>query len=155
MAIRTELKEPVVETMSVSRARREFSETLNRVYRGEARVIVEKSGIEVGAIVSMAVLRSAEEKERNRRALLQALTNAREGFVGVSEEDADREIANALEDIERERRLARRIVSTINRVQPDLFNSTDDVLETTIASILKEENAKSTPASHRGADKSS
>lgn len=147
---------PVLDTMTVSQARQQFSETLNRVYRGEARVVVEKSGIPVAAIVPMAVLRSAEEKEQHRRAFLRALKGAQKGFLDVSEEDAEREIANALEDIKRERRLAHRIVSAINRLQPDLFSSTDEQLEGMVATILKEEHAiKPTPASDRGADNSS
>lgn len=147
---------PVLDTMTVSQARQQFSETLNRVYRGEAQVVVEKSGIPVAAIVPMAVLRSAEEKEQHRRAFLRALKGAQKGFLDVSEEDAEREIANALEDIKRERRLAHRIVSAINRLQPDLFSSTDEQLEGMVATILKEEHAiKPTPASDRGADNSS
>ncbi len=147
---------PVLDTMTVSQARQQFSETLNRVYRGEARVVVEKSGIPVAAIVPMAVLRSAEEKEQHRRAFLRALKGAQKGFLDVSEEDAEREIANALEDIKRERRLAHRIVSAINRLQPDLFSSTDEQLEGMVATILKEEHAiRPTPASDRGADNSS
>lgn len=155
MAIRTELKQPAVETMTVSQARQQFSETLNRVYKGEARVIVEKNGIPVAAIVPMADVRAAEEKEGHRRALLQALKGAQAGFADVSEEEAEREIANALEDIKRERRLARRIVSAIARVQPDLFEANDDQLEASIASILQQEEARSAAGSLRGADNGS
>lgn len=143
-------KSPVsIETMSVSQARQQFSETLNRVYRSEARVIVEKNGIQVGAIVPMSVARLADEKEEHRRGLLEALKDAQEGFVGVSEEEAEREIAAALADIKRERHLARRIVAAIARVQPDLFEATDDQLEASIASILQQEEAKSAVASLR------
>ncbi len=152
MAIRTQLKQPVVETMTVSQARQQFSETLNRVYKGEARVIIEKSGIPVAGIVPMGDVRAAEEKEEHRRGLLEALENVRAGFSDVSEDEAEREIAKALADVKRERRLARRIVAAVARVQPDLFEATDDQLEASIASILKEEEARTVIAANHGQD---
>jgi prevent-host-death family protein len=45
-----------VRRVGVAQARREFSTLLNEVYRGDARVIVEKSGIPVAAIVPASEL---------------------------------------------------------------------------------------------------
>jgi len=145
-------RKPELESLSVSQARQHFSETLNRVYQDEVRVVVEKSGIPIAAIVPMSVARMDEEKEEHRRGLLEALKDAQEGFVGVSEVEAEREIAAALADIKRERHLARRIVSAIARVQPDLFEATDYQLEASIMSILQREGAKFAVAARGGAD---
>ncbi len=107
MAFRTELKQPVVETMTVSQARQQFSETLNRVYKGEARVIIEKSGIEVGAIVSPADMKKLERLDANRDRLLQAMENLQANFSDLNPEELDQEIEKAIAEVKAERRQKR------------------------------------------------
>lgn len=141
--------------MSVSQARQQFSETLNRVYQENARIVVEKNGIAVAAIVPMAVARMADEREHNRWEFQQVLKDMRAGFAGVPEEEIEREIAMALADIKRECRLARRIVSAIGQVSPNLFEATNEQLEASVANILKEGEARSVAASLRGTDSGS
>lgn len=103
-------KKPVFETMNVTEARRQFSETLNRVHRGEARVVVEKSGIPVGVLVSP---QDAEElkilDEKSERAL-NALEAMQAAFADVPEEEFDRELEKAMaetKEIQREGRTQR------------------------------------------------
>lgn len=98
---------PPIETKTVSETRRTFSETLNRVYRGEARVVVEKSGIAVGAIVSPREFALLQRLEEERRVTLEAFAKAREGFVDIPEEELEREIESAITDVEDEHRRAR------------------------------------------------
>jgi prevent-host-death family protein len=133
---------PVIETLNVSEARKQFSELLNRVHRDEELIVIEKSGIPVAGIVPMSVVRFAREKEAHRQNFLQALDNIQSGFAGVSEEEAEREVEKALAEIRQERLLARRIVTTINRVQPDAFEASDDDLEGVVARILGEETRR-------------
>jgi len=45
-------RKPVTQTMSASETRQNFSDVVNRVYRGEERVVIERSGIPVAAVVS-------------------------------------------------------------------------------------------------------
>lgn len=104
MAIRTQ---PVLDTMTVSQARQQFSETLNRVYRGEARVVVEKSGIPVGAIVSPADLADIEEMQRRREELRAALAETRAAFAGIPEDEIEREVEKAVAQVKADRRRAR------------------------------------------------
>lgn len=99
--------EPMLDTMTVSQARQQFSETLNRVYRGEARVVVEKSGIPVGAIVSPADLADIEEMRRRRQELRAALAETRAAFAGIPEDEIERELEKAIAEVEDERRRAR------------------------------------------------
>jgi hypothetical protein len=47
---------PVTETMAISNVRSELNSLVNRVYRHETRVVVEKSSIPVTAIVSRGIL---------------------------------------------------------------------------------------------------
>jgi prevent-host-death family protein len=48
------------DTINVSEVRQEFATVLNSVFRNERRVLVEKSGIPVAAVVSVEDLRRLE-----------------------------------------------------------------------------------------------
>ncbi len=97
-------KPPVTETKSVSEARRTFSETLNRVYRGETRVVIEKNGIPVGAVVSARDLEQLYKLDERAELAFKALENMQAAFADVPQEEFDRELAKALEDVKAERR---------------------------------------------------
>lgn len=105
-------KQRTVETMSVSEARKRFSEALNRVRRNDVRIIVEKSGIPVGAFVSVEDIRRLERLEKDRAErmldLREAIAVTRAEFRDVPPEEIEREIAKAMEEVdEEERRMAR------------------------------------------------
>lgn len=125
--------------MNVSEARKQFSDLLNRVHRDEELIVVEKSGIPMAGIVPMSVVQAAQKKQAGRQALLDFLQRPRSGFEGVSEEEAEREIEKALAEIKQERLFARRIVTAITSLLPDAFESSDELLEATVARALKEE----------------
>jgi len=84
------------ETMNVTEARRNFSDTLDRVRRGEARVILEKSGIPVGALISPNDLETLSRLEARRTEQWDGVQRLREAFADVSEEELDAEIVKAL-----------------------------------------------------------
>ncbi len=50
-------QQPVTETMKISEVKQQLNRLVNRVYRHETRVMVEKSGIPVAGIVSAEDLR--------------------------------------------------------------------------------------------------
>lgn len=100
-------KTPVTETKTVSEARRTFSETLNRVYRGETRVVIEKNGIPVGAVVSAADMDALQRLDEERRLKLEAFAEARKAFEGIPSEEIEREIERAIAEVEEERRKTR------------------------------------------------
>lgn len=97
-------KTPTLETKTVSEARRTFSETLNRVYRGEMRVIVEKNGIPVGVLVAPRDLADIEEMQRRREEFRAALKKTRAAFDDVPIEEIDREVEKAIEEVEAQRK---------------------------------------------------
>lgn len=99
---------PKTETMNVSEARRQFSETLDRVRRREARVIVEKSGIPVGAMVSMEDFARLPGIDERRAALLATLAESRKAFAGIPPEEIEEEIDKAIAEVKEEERIARR-----------------------------------------------
>ena len=99
---------PRTETKTVSETRKDFSETLNQVYRGEIRVLVEKNGIPVGAIVSPRELEQLERIDQERRLTLEAFAAARNAFAGIPEEEIEREVWKAIAEVEEENRRARK-----------------------------------------------
>ena len=58
--------EPVTQTMKASQVRQEWSKLLNTVFRDKTRVVVEKSGIPVVAIVSAEDLKRLQQLEAQR-----------------------------------------------------------------------------------------
>lgn len=100
-------KTPITETLNVTEARKQFSETLDRVRRRETRVVVEKSGIPVGAIVSMDDLQRLKNIDQNRMELLEAMREMQKNFVGIPPEEIEAEIEKALAEIKAERRAER------------------------------------------------
>lgn len=116
-------RKPELESLSVSQARQHFSETLNRVYRGEARVVVEKSGIPVGAIVSPRDLKYLQRRDASRDRLLAAMRETQAAFADVDPEELDREIENAIAEVEDERRHALQVLresqAAFDDVPPD------------------------------------
>ena len=135
-------KLPNTEAMNVSDARRQFSDVLNRVYRGQKRIVVEKNGIPVAAIVPIAELSYARNREEARQGLLAILNRTDSAFAGVPEDEIEREIEKAVAEVKAEERLARRIVSAISRVSPDAFDTSDEFLEATIQDLLASEARK-------------
>jgi prevent-host-death family protein len=59
-------QQPVTKVLKVSDARQQFSQLINQVFRREVRVVVEKSGIPVAAIISAQDFARMEQFERRR-----------------------------------------------------------------------------------------
>jgi prevent-host-death family protein len=91
------------QTMNVSDARKQWSELLNKVARKETRVLVEKSGAPVAAIVSADDLRRLQEMDARRWRDGTVLEEIGRAFVDVPEEELEREIARALAEVRLER----------------------------------------------------
>jgi prevent-host-death family protein len=100
-------RKPVTQTMSASETRQNFSDVVNRVYRGEERVLIERSGIPVAAIISARDLDRFQEYERRREADFAILDKIREAFRGVPPEELEREAVRALAEARAERRAQR------------------------------------------------
>jgi prevent-host-death family protein len=97
-------REPLTQTMKASDARQNFSQVLNRVFKGETRVVVEKSGIPVAAIVSaddLETLNRAEEQRKRDFAILDEIGVA---FKDVPPEEIEGEVAKAVAAVRRENR---------------------------------------------------
>ena len=84
-------QEPMTQTMKASDARQHFASVLNRVFRKEARVVVEKSGIPVAAIVSAEDLKRLDQLDRERAERFKVIDEMRAAFAGVPDEEIERE----------------------------------------------------------------
>jgi prevent-host-death family protein len=88
----------MTQTINVSQARQEFGRLLNKVFRKEARVIVEKSGIPVAAIISAQDLQLLQRLEEQRKKDFAILDEIGEAFKDVPDEELEREVTRALNE---------------------------------------------------------
>jgi prevent-host-death family protein len=98
---------PATQTMSASETRQHFSEVVNRVYRGEERVVIERSGIPVAAVISARDLERFQEYERKREADFAVLDEFAAAFADIPPEEIERETAKALAEVRAEMRAER------------------------------------------------
>ena len=95
---------PVETVMKLTETKQQLSRVVNRVARGETRVIVEKSGLPVVAIISTEEYRrfKAQEQEAARQALFEAFSRISDAFKDVPEEELERELAKAQAEVRAE-----------------------------------------------------
>jgi prevent-host-death family protein len=100
---------PVETTMKLTDTKQHLSQVVNRVARGEARVVVEKSGLPVAAIISAEEYRrfKQQEQEAARRDLHAAFTRISEAFKDVPDDELARELARAQAEARAELRAER------------------------------------------------
>ncbi len=97
-------REMMTQTIKASDARQQWSELLNKVFRKETRVIVEKSGIPVAAIISTDDLERLQRFEQEREERFKALGETWDAFKDVPPEEIEREVAKALDTVRQENR---------------------------------------------------
>lgn len=97
-------QEPMTQTMKATEARAQWSRLLNNVFRRNTRVIVEKSGVPVAALVSAQDLARWQRLDAERARRFQALDATREAFKDIPDEELEREVARALAAARAERR---------------------------------------------------
>lgn len=102
------LTAPVETRMKLSDTKQQFSKVINEVARGEARVVVEKSGLPVAAVISMDEYRQflrSEEQRARERALLKQVSEA---FDDLSDEEFQAKVDEAVRTARAEIRAERR-----------------------------------------------
>ena len=97
-------REPMSQTMKASQARQEFSQLLNKVFRRETRVIVEKNGIPVAAIISAQDLERFQQLEEQRQQHFAAMEAISAAFQDVPDDELEREVARAVSEARAKRR---------------------------------------------------
>lgn len=95
--------EPMTQTIAASVARQQFSQILNNVFRREIRVVIEKSGIPVAAIVSADDLERLRRFELQRSEAFAVLDRVRDAFRDVPTEEIEQEVALAIAQVRAEK----------------------------------------------------
>ncbi len=94
----------MTQTLKASDVRSNWSQLLNKVFRNQTRVIVEKSGIPIAAVISAEDLARFTQMEEQRKERFKVLDRIREAFKDVSVEEVEREVAKAIKQVRAERR---------------------------------------------------
>ena len=74
---------PMTQTMKISEVKNTLSSVVNRVYRKETRVLVEKSGIPVAALVSADDLSRLQQLDREWDKTTQAIARFSQAFADI------------------------------------------------------------------------
>ncbi|MGH2616700.1 MAG: type II toxin-antitoxin system prevent-host-death family antitoxin [Thermomicrobiales bacterium] len=83
--------EPKTQTLKISVVKNTLSNLVNAVYRRQTRVLIEKHGIPVAAIVSVDDLRRLSQHEQESEDPFQVIDRVREAFKDVPDEEIERE----------------------------------------------------------------
>ena len=89
----------MTQTMKSSDVRQQWSQLLNKVFRNQTRVIVEKSGIPVAAVISAEDLARLTQLEEQRRERFKAIDRMREAFKNIPAEEIEREVSKAIKQV--------------------------------------------------------
>ena len=97
-------REPMTQTINVTEARQKWSQLLNKVFRRQTRVIVEKSGIPVAAIISAQDLERFNRLEAQRAERFKVFGEVGQAFKDEKPEEIERQAAHAVQEVRRENR---------------------------------------------------
>jgi prevent-host-death family protein len=89
---------PVEETMKLSDTKQQFSSVINRVAKGEANVIVEKSGLPVAVIVSMDEYQRIQAGSQERQDRFEKVQRLSEAFADLSTSELEEGIQRAVRE---------------------------------------------------------
>src|ERR687884_547776 len=95
-------REPVTQVVNAAEARQKWSQLLDQVSHSKTRVVVEKSGIPVAAIISAKDLEWFQWLEARRAERFNVLDEIGAAFKDVPPEEIEREVAKALEEVRKE-----------------------------------------------------
>lgn len=104
-------KETPAEALKFTDIRQNLSQIVNRVARRETRVIIEKSGVPVAAIVSTDDLRRLGEMDARRQEQIDAMGRISDAFAEVPLDELERQVAVALAEVRDEMRAERQGIS--------------------------------------------
>jgi prevent-host-death family protein len=89
-------RRPMTQTITASTARQEWSKILKKVFREETRIVVEKSGIPVAAIIPAGDLKRLDQLEKKRVEHFRILDEVKAAFKDIPEAEIEKETDKAL-----------------------------------------------------------
>ena len=94
----------MTQVMKASDVRQQWSQLLNKVFKDQTRVVVEKSGIPVAAVISAGDLERLTRLEEQRERNFAILDEIGEKFKDVSAKEIEQEVNRALKQVRAENR---------------------------------------------------
>lgn len=94
----------MTQVMKASDVRAQWSQLLNKVFRNKTRVVVEKSGIPVAAVISAEDLQRYTQMEEQRAKRFEVLDRIGEAFKDVPEKELNRQVKKAIGEVRAEKR---------------------------------------------------
>ena len=94
----------MTQVMKASDVRQQWSQLLNKVFTDKRRIIVEKSGIPVAAVISAEDLERLTRLEEQRERNFAILDEIGEKFKDIPVQEIDREVSKALAQVRAENR---------------------------------------------------
>ena len=94
----------MTQVMKASDVRQQWSQLLNRVFTDQTRIVVEKSGIPVAAVISAEDLERFTKLEEQRERNFAVLDEIGEKFKDVPAQEIEREVSRALKQVRAENR---------------------------------------------------
>ena len=98
------MTEPVTQTMSASQVQQVWDQLLDRVSQRETRVLVERDGTPVAAIISVEDLHRLTRFERERAARFKALDEIAARNADKDPDEVERDIAEEITAMRQEQR---------------------------------------------------
>ena len=95
-------QDPITETMKISEVKQRLNSLVNRVYRRETRVMIEKAGIPVAGIVSADDLRRLDRLDREWEEGTRAIERFGAAFEDIPTEELEAAISRIIADIRRQ-----------------------------------------------------
>jgi prevent-host-death family protein len=96
-------QEPMTQTMKISDVKNTLSSLVNKVYRKETRVLVEKAGIPVAALVSADDLNRLQQLDRAWNERTNAIERFSQAFADVPTEEAEAEVTRIIAERRQQR----------------------------------------------------
>ena len=94
--------QPTETVMKLTDTKQQLSKVINRVARGETRVVVEKSGLPVAVIISTEEYQRFKEREEARMArfeeIRETFAKISDAFADVPPDELEREITKARDE---------------------------------------------------------
>jgi prevent-host-death family protein len=98
---------PVETRMKLTDTKQHLSEVVNRVAQGESRVVIEKSGLPVAAIISSDDYRRFVLMDEAREARFAAMGRFSDAFADVPLEELESQVDRAVAEVRAQRRAER------------------------------------------------
>lgn len=95
----------MTQTLNASDVRANWSQLLNKVFRGETEVLVEKSGIPVAAIVSTQDYQKLQQIKKQREKDFALLDQIRSAFADQTPEQIQKGVEESIAEARKERKL--------------------------------------------------